>query len=124
MCVCEFVCACLFVGTAEYGFNITLYSALRIDHYRLCQLPSRLPDLQCFVICFQLKIFMCSILLTAKWNYIKVLIPQIKHFVSTDRTRTDFYFMKCVILYIDEPTLTDIMLKEIPSCTAQQRTDS
>jgi len=73
---------------------------------------------------FSIKLFMCSILLTANWNYIKLLIPQIKPFDSADRTRTDFYFMKCVILYIDEPTLTDIMLKEIPSCTAQQRTDS
>ena len=102
VCVCVCVCVCgrarLFVGAAEYRFNITLYSAPRIDLYRLCYLSSRLPDSQCFVICFQLKIFMCSVLLTAYWKCIKVLIPQIKSFVSADRTRTYCYFMKCVIL--------------------------
>ena len=69
VCVCVCVCARLFIGTAEYRFNITLYSAPRIDLYSLCQFSSTLPDSQCFVICVQLKIFMCAV---SYWQPIEI----------------------------------------------------
>jgi hypothetical protein len=62
-------------------------------------------------------------LLTSYWLCRKLLIPQTKSSVSTDRTRTCSYFLQPVIVQNAAPTLTDIMLKEIMSCATLQRTD-